>query len=40
MTGDRRNCRDLSMYSFVYWAGVTALVLWTAFSAYSAVSGM
>jgi len=28
------------MYPVVYWAGVTTLFLWTAFSAYSAIMGL
>jgi hypothetical protein len=30
----------LTMYQWVYWSGITLLVAWTAFSAYSALSGM
>jgi hypothetical protein len=29
-----------AMYPVVYWAGVMALLLWTAFSAYSAIMGL
>jgi hypothetical protein len=28
------------MYPVVYWAGVTTLLLWSAFSAYSAIMGL
>jgi len=28
------------MYSVVYWAGMTTLFLWTAYSAYSAIIGL
>jgi hypothetical protein len=35
-------CRSLvgtGMYPLVYWAGVTTLLVWTAYSAYSAITG-
>ncbi len=28
------------MYSVVYWAGMATLLLWTAYSAYSAIIGL
>jgi len=28
------------MYPVVYWAGLTTLVVWTAYSAYSAIIGL
>jgi len=28
------------MYPVVYWAGVATLVVWTAYSAYSAIVGL
>jgi len=28
------------MYRWVYWSGITLLVVWTMFSAYSALTGM
>jgi hypothetical protein len=28
------------MYPVVYWAGVTTLLIWTAYSAYSAIIGL
>ena len=36
-SGDRK---DFFMYNYVYWAGVTVLVLWTAVSAYSVITGL
>lgn len=32
--------QGFAMYQWVYWSGITLLVVWTAFSAYSALSGM
>ena len=29
-----------AMYPVVYWAGVTTALVWTAYSAYSAITGM
>jgi len=28
------------MYPVVYWAGVATLIVWTAYSAYSAIVGL
>lgn len=32
--------QGLAMYPWVYWSGVTLLVVWTVFSAYSAIHGI
>jgi hypothetical protein len=29
-----------AMYPFVYWTGMATLVVWTAYSAYSAIIGL
>ncbi len=29
-----------AMYRWVYWSGITLLVVWTVFSAYSALNGI
>jgi hypothetical protein len=29
-----------AMYRVVYWAGLATLVVWSAYSAYSAISGL
>jgi hypothetical protein len=34
------NWRGIAMYRVVYWTGVTMLVAWSVFSAYSALSGL
>jgi len=36
----RHGARGALMYPVVYWAGLTTLLLWTAFSAYSAIMGL
>jgi len=36
----QRGLRGGRMYSVVYWAGMTMLLLWTAYSAYSAIIGL
>jgi hypothetical protein len=33
-------CRGIVMYRVVYWTGVTLLVVWSVFSAYSAITGL
>jgi hypothetical protein len=36
---DARRVGD-AMYSVVYWTGMTTLILWSAYSAYSAIIGL
>jgi hypothetical protein len=35
-----KRLRGGRMYSVVYWAGMATLLLWTAYSAYSAIIGL
>jgi len=38
--GVRSLAGGIAMYRVVYWTGVTAFVLWSVFSAYSALNGL
>ena len=40
LDGSCRSLRGIAMYGFVYWRGVTLIVVWSVFSAFSALSGL
>jgi hypothetical protein len=40
LDGSCRSLQGIAMYGFVYWSGVTLIVVWSVFSAFSALSGL